>query len=59
VINKIDLAPLVGADLDVMARDAAARRGDGATVFCSLREDPSACAVAAWIRARLAERRRG
>ena len=29
VINKIDLAPYVGADLDVMRRDAARMRGDG------------------------------
>ena len=29
VINKIDLAPYVGADLEVMRRDAARMRGDG------------------------------
>jgi urease accessory protein len=29
VINKIDLAPYVGADLEVMRRDAAKMRGDG------------------------------
>jgi urease accessory protein len=33
VINKTDLAPHVGADLDVMARDAAKMRGSGPTVF--------------------------
>jgi urease accessory protein len=33
VINKTDLAPFVGADLGVMARDAKAMRGDGPTVF--------------------------
>jgi urease accessory protein len=33
VINKTDLAPHVGADLDVMARDAARMRGTGPTVF--------------------------
>jgi urease accessory protein len=33
VINKTDLAPLVGADLGVMARDAKRMRGDGPTVF--------------------------
>ena len=32
VINKTDLAPLVGAGLSVMERDAAARRGDLPTV---------------------------
>jgi urease accessory protein len=56
VINKIDLAPLVGADLDVMARDAAARRGSAPTVFCSLVQDPAATAVANWIRELLAGR---
>jgi urease accessory protein len=33
VINKIDLAPHVGASLEVMARDAAKMRGDGPVVF--------------------------
>jgi len=33
VINKVDLAELVGADLDLMARDAARMRGDGPVVF--------------------------
>jgi urease accessory protein len=36
VINKTDLAPLVHADLDVMARDAALARGARPTVFTSL-----------------------
>lgn len=50
VVNKTDLAPLVGADLTVMARDAGAKRGDAATIFLSLSEDPGAEAVAAWVR---------
>jgi urease accessory protein len=33
VINKTDLAPHVGASLDVMARDAKAMRGEGPFVF--------------------------
>jgi urease accessory protein len=33
VINKTDLAPHVGASLEVMARDARAMRGDGPFVF--------------------------
>jgi len=53
VINKTDLAPLVGADLSVMARDAAARRGEAPTVFLSLTEDPTAAPVVDWVRARL------
>jgi urease accessory protein len=36
VINKTDLAPLVGANLDVMARDARAMRGDGPTIFAQV-----------------------
>lgn len=56
VINKTDLAPLVGADLGVMQRDAAARRGDLPTVFLSLVEDRAAGPVATWIRAAVADR---
>ena len=37
VINKTDLAPHVGASLDVMARDAARMRGDLPVVFASQR----------------------
>jgi len=37
VINKTDLASLVGADLDVMARDARTMRGDGPFVFAQVR----------------------
>jgi len=55
VINKTDLAPLVGADLGVMAADAAARRGDRPVVLCSIAEDPGARATAGWVRDRLAE----
>jgi urease accessory protein len=54
VINKTDLAPLVGADLGVMERDARARRGDPPVLFTSMMEDPSASTVAAWVRDRLA-----
>src|SRR5437763_7090355 len=36
VVNKTDLAPMVGADLAVMARDAAAMRGDGPVVFAQV-----------------------
>jgi len=37
VINKIDLAPLVGADLDVMDQDARKMRGDKPFVFSNLK----------------------
>jgi urease accessory protein len=36
VINKIDLAAHVGANLDVMAQDAKKMRGDGPVVFSQL-----------------------
>lgn len=50
VINKTDLAPLVGADLEVMRRDAAAGRGrDRPFVFLSLRSDPLARPVTEWL----------
>jgi urease accessory protein len=50
VINKTDLAPLVGASLDVMDRDSAAVRQGRPVIFTSLREDPAAGPVAAWVR---------
>jgi urease accessory protein len=53
VINKTDLAPLVGADLAVMARDAHAVRDGRATVLQSLAEDPSAGQVLTWVRDQL------
>ena len=36
VVNKIDLAGFVGADLEVMARDARKMRGEGPTVFACI-----------------------
>ena len=56
VINKTDLAPLVGADLDIMRRDATAVRDERPTLFTSLIEDPDATSVAAWVRTSLAKR---
>lgn len=38
VINKIDLAPFVNASLAVMDRDSKLMRGDGPTVFTSVKE---------------------
>lgn len=55
VINKTDLAPLVGADLQVMARDAAAVRPARPTVLQSLTEDPAATAVLDWVRRHVPE----
>jgi urease accessory protein len=53
VINKVDLAPMVGADLDVMRADSARMRGERPFVMVSLREDPQGSAVADWIRNQL------
>jgi urease accessory protein len=39
VINKTDLAPLVGADLDVMARDSGRMRGKGPFLFAQIIHD--------------------
>merc|ERR1719378_1830178 len=38
VVNKTDLAEAVGADLDVMARDAKKMRSDGPTVFAAVKK---------------------
>ena len=40
VINKIDLAPLVGADLGVMERDAKRMRGERPFVFTNIKKAP-------------------
>ena len=42
VINKTDLAPYVGASLDVMRRDCDTMRGQRPYIFCSLRHDEGA-----------------
>lgn len=49
VINKIDLAPLVGADMDVMVSDAHRMRGELPVVAQSLVTDPAATAVTDWV----------
>ena len=53
VINKTDLAPLVGADLAVMDRDSAAVREGRPFVFTSLTQDPAATPVLNWVREQL------
>jgi urease accessory protein len=53
VINKIDLAPHVGASLDVMARDARRMRGDRPFVFTNLKSGAGLEEVVAWIRREL------
>ena len=49
VINKIDLAPQVGASLQVMARDAKAGRGDRPFIFTNLKSGEGVEAVIQWI----------
>src|SRR6478752_4712972 len=50
LINKIDLAPFVGADLDVMARDAKRMRENRPFLFVDLRSEKGSDALLAWIR---------
>ena len=49
VINKIDLATYVGADLAVMERDARRMRGGRPFVFTNLRDGEGAQAVVDWV----------
>jgi urease accessory protein len=49
VINKIDLAPAVGADLAVMRRDAQQMRGERPFVFTNLKTGDGVEAVIAWL----------
>jgi urease accessory protein len=49
IINKIDLAPHVGADLGVMARDAKIQRGERPFLFCDLKTEKGLPDVIAWL----------
>ncbi|KAB7844930.1 urease accessory protein UreG [Streptomyces mobaraensis] len=53
VVNKTDLAPYVGVDLDGMARDAKAQRGHLPVVFTSLATEGGVAPVRDWVRERL------
>jgi urease accessory protein len=58
VINKTDLAPHVGADLDVMRRDSKAMRGDRPFLLLSLRTGDGVEDLLRWVRTQLASRPR-
>jgi urease accessory protein len=49
VVNKIDLAPFVGADLGLMESDASAKRGNRPTLFVSLAKGNGLAAVRNWV----------
>lgn len=53
VINKTDLAPLVGADLSVMERDAKKMRGDKLFVFTNLKTQQGLTSVLDFIRSHI------
>jgi urease accessory protein len=54
VINKTDLAPYVGSDLEAMARDAKAQRGELPVAFTSLTGQDGVRPVSDWVLDRLA-----
>src|ERR1700737_580251 len=53
VINKIDLAPYVGASLEVMDRDSRKMRGERPFLFTNLREDVGLDIVIEWLEEKL------
>lgn len=50
VINKIDLAPYVGASLEIMEQDSRKMRGERPFLFTNIRSGEHVDEVAAWIR---------
>jgi urease accessory protein len=54
VINKIDLAPHVGASLEVMERDAGRMRGERPFLFTDLKSGEGAGEVVRWLKRQLA-----
>ena len=58
VINKIDLAPHVGADLEVMRRDSLRMRGERPFLLISLRTGAGVESLLQWVRQQLESRLR-
>lgn len=56
VINKIDLAPYVGADLSVMDRDSRRMRGDLPFIFTNLESGEGLDRVVEWVEHRIPQR---
>ena len=50
IINKTDLAPHVGANLEIMAADAKKQRGDRPFIFTNLRQGDGVKEVVEFIR---------
>ena len=50
IINKIDLAPYVGADLEVMRKDTLAFRNENSFIFTNLKTDEGINEVINWIK---------
>src|SRR5580658_3442123 len=53
VINKIDLAPYVGASLEVMDRDSRKMRGERPFIFTNLRDGVGLDRVVSWLEEKL------
>lgn len=50
LINKIDLAPYVGADLEVMERDSRKMRGDRPFLFADMKSEKGKDELLAWLK---------
>lgn len=59
VINKVDLAPCVGASVKGMLADAAERRGERPVIALSVRDRSLVAPLVDWVRAQLASWRSG